>query len=112
MGDAFRKKRFDRVFVDMQQSFSTPVRVEVKLDRDDVTVAGTLSVSAGAGLAATLDATWDVPVVLTTPFVKKRLGVWKTGHVLQLSLTQLTPERVWVSRLVTTGRMLHERYFT
>lgn len=110
-GEPFLRKRFDRLYVDAQTSYPISFPIVVRLNRNDQTVAATLTMTTAQGVTASLDVTWDVPVLLTTPFAKKRLNVWKNGHNMQVVLMNAQPETVVVSRLFFTGRMLHDRYY-
>ncbi len=110
-GEPFMRKRFDRLYVDLQTSYPVTMPVVVKLNRNPLTIAQTMTVTTVQGATATLDVTWDVPVTLSTPFVKKRLNVWKNGHVIQFVFMHAQPETLIVSRIFGTGRMLHDRYY-
>lgn len=110
--EAFLRKRFDRLFVDFNSSYPATLTVQTKLNRNAASTVATISATSNQGVTATLDATWDVPVLLTQPFLKKRLNVWKNGHTVQFVFSQPAAETLVMSRIFMTGRMLHERYYS
>ena len=108
----FLRKRHDRLYVDVQCSESTvPLLINVQLNNDASVNAKTFSVLAENVVAGTVDATWDATLVLSVPFVKKRLGVWKNGHNCRVTFMQAQPVKSVVSKIVVSGRMLSDRYY-
>lgn len=110
--EPFSIKRHDRVYVDLKSSSLTvPVLMNFQTNNDSVNNVLELSVLVNQAVQATLDVTWDATVLLTRPFVKKRLGVWKNGHNCRLIVQQAQPVTVVLSKLLFTGRVLHDRYY-
>lgn len=110
-GEAFLRKRFDRLYVDIGASYPVSLLCQVRLNRSPVTVATTMMVTPTAGSTATLDATWDLSVTTSEPFIKKRLNIWKNGHTCQIIISQPKPETVMIRRMMLLGRMLSDRYY-
>jgi hypothetical protein len=70
-----------------------------------------MTVTPTAGSTATLDATWDLTVTTSEPFIKKRLNIWKNGHTCQIIISQPKAETVMIRRMMLLGRMLSDRYY-
>lgn len=108
----FFRKRHDRLYVDMKMSgISAPVVGRFFINNGVESVVD-FTITAGQGAATTLDVTWDVSVLLTTPFVKVRKNLWKNGHNCQIKFQQAQPVTMVLSKLALTGRVLHERYYS
>lgn len=112
-GQAFVRKRFDRIYLHMYGD--DPARtLKLLYDKNHLDKVKTLiaDVVVNSAETATLDATWDVPVTVNVPLVKKRISLFTNAHVLKLTLQYPAPGPILVSKISLLGRLLNERYYT
>lgn len=111
-GQAFLRKRFDRLYLHIYgDDPNRALKIFYEKNHLDKTKTFVVDVNVNSAETATLDATWDVPVLVNVPLVKKRINIFVNAHVLKLTFQYPAPGPVMISKIALIGRLLNERYY-
>lgn len=111
MGQAFLRKRFDRVYVHLRsESGSSDLFVSTQLNFDDEPSTTQNSLSLAGDLWDT--GVWDTAVWSGTGLLKRRIGVWQNAHVIQIAVYHFAANvDVALAKIAITARVLSDRYY-
>lgn len=107
----FLRKRWDRLYMHVTSTqTSVPIRVSYQknFNTQSTTNIGTSTVSAQT---ATLDSTWDVPVLTTEGMKVDRKALFTNGQSLRLIISQMQPVPFVIVKVGLLGRTLSDRYY-
>lgn len=109
---SFMRKRWDRLYMyvvgEGQPTYAVKVGYQTNFDTRSVTSLGTVLPQA---TTASLDSSWDVPVTVDDGRMVQRIPMFLNGQTLRLVIDQANAEPFTIIKLLTTGRMLSDRYY-
>jgi hypothetical protein len=109
----FLRKRWDRLYAHVRcEDPSQTIYIDVQLNNDRTGVSDTLEFNVTGESASITGVTdQDFTVYTQEPYIKKRFGIWKNGHMLRVTVRQNAPLTTIVDKLAISGRILHDRYY-
>lgn len=110
---SFMRKRWDRLYMyvvgEGQPTYAVRVGYQTNFDTRSITSLGT--VLPQATTTASLDSSWDVLVTVDDGRMVQRIPMFLNGQTLRLVIDQANAEPFTIIKLLTTGRMLSDRYY-
>lgn len=91
-----------------QPTYAVKVGYQTNFDTRSVTSLGTVLPQA---TTASLDSSWDVPVTVDDGRMVQRIPMFLNGQTLRFVIEQTNAEPFTIIKLLTTGRMLSDRYY-
>lgn len=108
----FLRKRFDRLYLHFYADDpSRNLKIFYQLNELDRDLTFLANLAPNSAQTATTDVTWDVPVVVNVPLIKKRIPMFVNGHEMKLVFQYPAPGPVMISKVSIIGRLLNERYY-
>lgn len=107
----FLRKRWDRLYLHMTSlNTSVPIRVSYQKNFNSMSTTN-IGTSAVTAQTASLDATWDVPVITTMGMKIDRKAMFVNGQALRIVISQMQPVPFVLVKLSLMGRTLSDRYY-